>query len=104
MMNLLYNIGQVLGVTIIHSLWQGLLIYFVLRLIFSSMPNLSSGKKYNFSTVGLMAMAAWFIYTFCVQTYASDWKPTQIVYAASTNLDQLKVQIQTMSAHADFKS
>jgi bla regulator protein BlaR1 len=31
MENLFYNISQVLGITILHSLWQGLIIYALLR-------------------------------------------------------------------------
>jgi beta-lactamase regulating signal transducer with metallopeptidase domain len=103
MINLFYNIGQVLGVTIIHSLWQGLLIYFVLRLIFSSVPGLSSGKKYNFSTIGLAVMAVWFIYTFCVQAYAYDWNPSPVIYTAS-NVDLLTIKLQAIAARPDFKT
>lgn len=103
MINLLYNIGQVLGVTIIHSLWQGLLIYFVLRLIFSSVPALSSNKKYNFATTGLVLMTGWFIYTFCVQAYAYDWNPTPVVYTASA-VDLLTIKLQAVAAQPDFKT
>src|ERR1700761_6117606 len=103
MINLLYNIGQVLGVTIIHSLWQGLLIYFVLRLILSSAPNLSSAKKYNFSTFALVTMAGWFIYTFCVQAYRYDWNPAPVVYA-SADIAFLNAKVQALAANADFKT
>ena len=99
MENLLYNISQVLGITIIHSLWQGLLIYFVLRLVFSSIPALSSVKKYNLSAVALLSMAIWFIYTFCAEASAYDWSPATGNYSAfmaGLNLHAV--------AHPDFKT
>jgi hypothetical protein len=45
MENILYNISQVLGITIIHSLWQGLLIYFLLRVVLLSASGLTASKK-----------------------------------------------------------
>jgi hypothetical protein len=45
MENIAYNISQVLGITIIHSLWQGLLIYFFLRVILLFTAWLPASKK-----------------------------------------------------------
>ena len=82
MENLLYNISQVLGITIIHSLWQGLLIYCVLRGVLLSAPSLSSVKKYNLSAIALLSMAGWFVYTFCTEAVAYDWHPSAINYVS----------------------
>lgn len=58
---ILYQIGQVLGTTIIHSLWQGLIVYFALRILLA-IP-LKSSVKYILSFTGLATIAVWFIYT-----------------------------------------
>ena len=47
MEKLLYNVSQILGTTIIHSLWQGLLIYTALQLVFLAVLGLSAQKKHN---------------------------------------------------------
>jgi len=98
MESLLYNISQVLGITIIHSLWQGLLIFFVLRLIFSAAPALSSVKKYNLSAVALLGMAVWFIYTFCAEANAYDWSPVAATYSLTNGFNLHAV------AHPDLQT
>src|SRR5476651_1714874 len=97
MANLLYNISQVLGITIIHSLWQGLMIYFVLRVVFSAIPNLSSVKKYSLSSIALLGMAVWFIYTFCAEATIYDWSPSTTAYSF-TGLSL------HLTAHQDLKT
>jgi len=73
METLFYNISQVLGITIIHSLWQGLLIYMVIRLLFIGFPSASSGKKHNALFIALSCMALWFAGTFFVEAKAYNW-------------------------------
>lgn len=73
MENLFYNISQVLGITIIHSLWQGLLVWFVLHLLFTCAPSMSSVKKHNLGMAGIFTICAWFIYTFIVQIQQHVW-------------------------------
>jgi beta-lactamase regulating signal transducer with metallopeptidase domain len=73
MENLFYNISQVLGITIIHSLWQGLLVWFALRLLFTCVPSLSSVKKHNVGMVAMLIISVWFIYTFITQVQAHVW-------------------------------
>jgi beta-lactamase regulating signal transducer with metallopeptidase domain len=79
MENTLYNIGQVLGITIIHSLWQGLFIYFVLRaaLLFGS--SLSASKKYLLAITSMLAMAGWFVCTLINQIQLYNWLATASV-------------------------
>jgi len=100
MENLLYNISQVLGITIIHSLWQGLLIYFVLRLVLSAAPKLSSVKKYRLSAIALLGMTGWFVYTLCAEAVAYDWSPAtgnySLQFISTLNLNAV--------AHPDFKT
>ena len=73
MENILYNISQVLGITIIHSLWQGLVIYFMLRLALMFSAELSSSKKYMLATSSLVAITGWFIYTLINEIHIYNW-------------------------------
>ena len=73
MENLFYNISQVLGVTIIHSLWQGLLVWFVLHLLFTCVPSMSSVKKHNIGLAGMLTISVWFIYTIINQVHEHVW-------------------------------
>jgi beta-lactamase regulating signal transducer with metallopeptidase domain len=56
-------LGQTLGITVIHSLWQGLVIWLALRLMYVIYPSLASTKKYRLSFIALLAMVCWFMYT-----------------------------------------
>ncbi|MEB0261033.1 MULTISPECIES: M56 family metallopeptidase [unclassified Mucilaginibacter] len=80
MENILYNISQVLGITIIHSLWQGLLIYFLLRVILLLATGLSSSKKHLFAVSSLLAITGWFAYTLITEMQLYDWlaKPADL--------------------------
>jgi len=73
MENVLYNIGQVLGITIIHSLWEGLLVYFILRIVFIAAPALSAGKKYNLAIGAMALLFAGFTYTLIVEVNTFNW-------------------------------
>jgi bla regulator protein BlaR1 len=73
MENIVYNISQVLGITIIHSLWQGLLIYFLLKLALLAAGNISSSVKYKLALSSLLAITAWFAYTLVTEIQLYDW-------------------------------
>jgi bla regulator protein BlaR1 len=73
MEHILYNISQVVGISVIHSLWQGLLIFFVLRFILGCVPSLSSAKKYSMAVMALGFIATGFIYTLCIEAGAYSW-------------------------------
>lgn len=53
-----------LGWAILHSLWQGLVIYLLLRVAFKVAPGASARVKYNMSLAGMAAMFLWFADTF----------------------------------------
>jgi bla regulator protein BlaR1 len=59
----LYNISQVLGITIIHSLWQGLAYLFPVKggAIYSIRAYIV--KKYLLAVSSLLAITGWFAYT-----------------------------------------
>ena len=71
--NILYNISQVLGITIIHSLWQGMLIYFALRMVLMFAEQLSASKKYVLASASLLAITAWFINTLINEISIYNW-------------------------------
>jgi bla regulator protein BlaR1 len=82
METILYNISQVLGITIIHSLWQGLIIYFILRVIFTAAPSLSAVKKYNLAIAAIVSISICFIYTLFTEAYTYNWVNLRPLYAA----------------------
>jgi beta-lactamase regulating signal transducer with metallopeptidase domain len=100
MENIMYNISQVLGITLIHSLWQGLLIYFQLKLVLLVTGRLSSSKKYLLSTISLVALTVWFGFTLVSQIQLYTWlavKPSAtasmpLLFNAPAGLSQLNVQ------------
>src|SRR5476651_929406 len=73
MQNLFYNISQVLGITIIHSLWQGLLIYMALRLVFALAHHITSATKYKLAFGALSLMLGWFAYTLYTEVNNYIW-------------------------------
>jgi bla regulator protein BlaR1 len=99
MENILYNISQVLGITIIHSLWQGLLIYFLLKVVLMLVRNLSSAEKYMLAVSSLLAITVWFGYTLVSEIQVYDWlaQPENLtnmplLLELPANLHNLKVQ------------
>jgi bla regulator protein BlaR1 len=73
MENILTNISQVLGISLLHSLWQGLIIYGVLRLILIIRPDLPSTVKYRLAYTGMLLILAWFAYTFYNEADNYSW-------------------------------
>jgi len=81
----LYNISQVLGVSIIQSLWQGLLVYIVLHMVFAAAPSLSSVKKYYLAMFAMLSVSGLFIYSLVAEAGARNWavlKPGQLISLA----------------------
>ncbi|HEY9000445.1 MAG TPA: M56 family metallopeptidase [Mucilaginibacter sp.] len=73
METILYNISQVVGVAVIHSLWQGLFVYLGLRLIILLFPQLSAATKHNAAMTGLAFITVWFIYTLSTEINNHTW-------------------------------
>lgn len=53
-----------LGWAILHSLWQGLIVYVLLRVTFGLAPRASARFKYNMALAGMSAIFLWFADTF----------------------------------------
>jgi len=73
METILYNISQVVGVAVIHSLWQGLFVYLGLRLIILLFPQLSAATRHNVAMTGLAWITVWFIYTLLAEINNHTW-------------------------------
>ncbi|MCR8558415.1 M48 family metalloprotease [Mucilaginibacter sp. BJC16-A38] len=97
MQNTLYNISQVLGITIIHSLWQGLLIYFVLKLALMFSAQLSASKKYLMALISLFAITGWFGYTLIGEINIYNW-----LAVAPTKLSAMPLLTELPSGIARF--
>lgn len=76
MQNLFYQISQVLGITIIHSLWQGLIVFAALRLLLLLRPKLSAAAKHNAAFTALTLILAWFVYTLYTELNNYNWAGT----------------------------
>jgi len=87
-----YNISQVLGIAILHSLWQGLLVYFVLRIVFALFSSLSSAKKYNLAVCAMAMMALFFSYTLYARVNNYHWVSIK-AEQASTIIPYLKLPV-----------
>ena len=81
MESILYNISQVLGITVIHSLWQGLLLWIILRIAFITAPSLSSVKKYNLSVAAIVSIFICFVYTLYTEVGIYNWAGLRSVVA-----------------------
>ncbi|MGZ3776930.1 MAG: M56 family metallopeptidase, partial [Mucilaginibacter sp.] len=73
METILYNISQVIGVAIIHSLWQGLFIYLLLRLVLLSFSALSARSKHTIGMLAMLGVTTWFIYTLVGEVRVYQW-------------------------------
>lgn len=67
MQSLFNQFSQVLGITLLHSLWQGLIIYVLLRMLFLCLPSASANSKYNMALLALAASVLWPIITLVVE-------------------------------------
>lgn len=76
METLLHNLSEVFAVSIIHSLWQCLIIYLVLRIFLADIVRLSSAVKYNITVTALFAATGWFIYTLFAEAAHYSWQLT----------------------------
>lgn len=81
MQNILYNISQVLGIAIVHSLWQGLFIYFLLKVaLLAANRWLTASHKYLLAVTALLAITVWFGHTLVNEVQAYNWltQPTTL--------------------------
>ena len=73
METLLYNISQVVGVAIIHSMWQGLFVYLFMQLLLLSFQALPARYKHQLAMLAMGAVTVWFIYTLLGEIRVYQW-------------------------------
>ena len=73
MQTIIYDISQVIGVAIIHSLWQGLLVFLVLRILLLLFPGLPAAVKHNLAFAALVIITGWFVYTISREVTIYSW-------------------------------
>src|ERR1700739_1497083 len=98
MEHILYNIGEVLGLTIIHSLWQALLVYFVLKVALMLPLQLSSNKKYWMAVAALLAITGCFVFTLVTQVQQFNW-----IVVKPVNLSHLPLLPDFSAADGQFQ-
>jgi len=100
METLLHNLSEVFAVSIIHSLWQCLIIYLLLRIFLADIVRLSAAVKYKITVTALFAATGWFIYTLFDEAANYSW---HISIQATTDTPQHLPLITSLKAiaHAD---
>jgi len=93
MQNLLYNISQVLGITIIHSLWQGLIVFIALRLFMLAFGGRSAVLKYRVSYGALLFMLGWFVVTLFNEANQYNWLSTTALRMSPLALPAVMSQV-----------
>lgn len=86
-----------LGYTLLHSLWQGLLLYALLIITLRLMPAAMSRLRYNTALVILLGSIAW-----CADTFLSYWRQVQgvkIVVSQAVN-----GSVVSKTVHTTFSS
>ncbi|RYZ91749.1 MAG: M56 family metallopeptidase, partial [Sphingobacteriaceae bacterium] len=98
---LIHNISQVLGITILHSLWQGLLIYLLLKIILSCAPSLSSVKKHNISLTAIALLAVWFVVTIVLEVSRIQWLADEAAAITTLTVSNYMPSIPTHNIQPD---
>lgn len=89
-----HNITSKLGWSLLHSIWQGLAIYLVLRVLLLVIPKSWSSWRYNLSLISLFSICGWFIYTLynkliSISTSADPITAVNISEANMNNVQQI---------------
>ena len=85
------QVTHALGWSIVHSIWQGILLYSLLCLVYILLPKLSSRKKYNIAVLGQASIFFAFIVTFAHYVEATPLSSGTSIYAfgATSHYEQL---------------
>ncbi|MCF8390940.1 MAG: M56 family metallopeptidase, partial [Bacteroidales bacterium] len=70
-----YGFMHSLGMTLLHSLWQILAVYIILRVVLSLLKSTDSKSKYNISAVSMMLIFVFALITFSI--YQNPDKPEE---------------------------
>ncbi|MCJ8210668.1 M48 family metalloprotease [Mucilaginibacter sp. RS28] len=91
MATLVHNLSEVFAVSIIHSLWQVLLIYLVVRLLLADLIKFSAAVKHHISLGAMFTACLWFIYTLFDEASAYSWHFTAHAPTVAQHLPLIEV-------------
>lgn len=77
---------QAIGWTLLHSIWQGLLIFCALKLIIKALPTSRSSLRYNMSLLALVSLVLWSVITFYDQWEKAIVTTTNSIALNNTDL------------------
>ena len=84
---------EALGWTLVHSLWQGIVVTITLAVLLMVLRKNSAQLKYFISFIALVALLAWSTFTF-VQSYNYAHEKMVIKEQITSNPDYLKSQLE----------
>lgn len=75
-----YGIMHSLGMTLLHSLWQILTVYIILRIVLSLLKSNDSSSKYNISAISMLMILGFAIITFSIYERMDNKDESLIFY------------------------
>ncbi|MHA4811062.1 M56 family metallopeptidase [Flavitalea flava] len=88
--------------TLIHSLWQGLVLALLTGLIMVSTKNISASLRYHILTGVLFLFVALVIYTLVIELDTDDWNRSQPVAASGSHNYLIALLFNTIQRHVLF--
>ena len=91
--NVIHNISQVVGIAVIQSLVQGILVYLLLKIVLMLVPVHSATAKYYVAFTALTGLTGWFIFellnrisdcNWAIQTNDPAYTLTQLIHLPVT--------------------
>jgi beta-lactamase regulating signal transducer with metallopeptidase domain len=83
---LLNHLINALGWTLLHSFWQALLVFLVLRVLLAFIPHAPAHTRYALLTAGLTVTFAWFLFTFYHQWQHEQQRTITLLSAQAPSL------------------
>lgn len=75
-----YGIMHSLGMTLLHSLWQVLAVYIILRIVLSLLKSTDSSSKYNISAISMLVILGFAIITFSIYERMDNQDESLVFY------------------------
>lgn len=80
--DLQYPFTQALGMAVLHSFWQGIIIFFLIRMMLSLIPKHKANARYSLAYAGLSILFSGFVFSFLGEWQAA----THAVVSATTQI------------------
>ncbi|MBS7566932.1 M48 family metalloprotease [Mucilaginibacter sp. Bleaf8] len=104
MQTVIYNISQAVANAIIHSLWQALLVYTLLRLLILLLPNTTASIKYKLAAGAMLAVSGWFAITVIAHLYQSNWDVTTSTITVNQHNRNFDLHLVQQAIHQAYQS